>query len=55
MHRGLAHVRTEPRGQPLDEIEKHTDRDNFMAAEKAREYGLIDEVIDRMPAVKSVA
>jgi ATP-dependent Clp protease protease subunit len=42
-------------GQPLDEIEKHTDRDNFMAAEKAREYGLIDEVIDRMPAVKSVA
>jgi len=42
-------------GQPLDEIEKHTDRDNFMAAEKAREYGLIDEVIDRMPAVKSVS
>ena len=42
-------------GQPLDEIEKHTDRDNFMAAEKARDYGLIDEVIDRMPAVKSVA
>jgi ATP-dependent Clp protease protease subunit len=42
-------------GQPLDEIEKHTDRDNFMAAEKAREYGLIDEVIDRMPTVKSVA
>ena len=41
-------------GQPLDEIEKHTDRDNFMAAERAREYGLIDEVIDRMPTVKSV-
>ena len=42
-------------GQPLEEIEKHTDRDNFMAAERAREYGLIDEVIDRMPTVKSVA
>ena len=41
-------------GQPLDEIEKPTDRDNFMAAERAREYGLIDEVIDRMPTVKSV-
>ena len=41
-------------GQPLDEIEKHTDRDNFMAAEKARDYGLIDEVIDRMPATKAV-
>jgi ATP-dependent Clp protease protease subunit len=41
-------------GQPLDKIEEHTDRDNFMAAEVAREYGLIDEVIDRMPDVKSV-
>ena len=40
-------------GQPLDEIEKHTDRDNFMAAEKARDYGLIDEVIDRMPTEKA--
>jgi ATP-dependent Clp protease protease subunit len=36
-------------GQPLDKIEEHTDRDNFMAAEVARQYGLIDEVIDRMP------
>ena len=41
-------------GQPLDKIEEHTDRDNFMAAEVARQYGLIDEVIDRMPEVKSV-
>jgi len=42
-------------GQPLDKIEEHTDRDNFMAAEVARQYGLIDEVIDRMPDVKSVS
>ena len=41
-------------GQPLDKIEEHTDRDNFMAAEVAKQYGLIDEVIDRMPEVKSV-
>ena len=41
-------------GQPLDKIEEHTDRDNFMAAEVARQYGLINEVIDRMPEVKSV-
>ena len=41
-------------GQPLDKIEEHTDRDNVMAAEVARQYGLIDEVIDRMPEVKSV-
>jgi ATP-dependent Clp protease protease subunit len=32
-------------GQPLEVIEKDTDRDNFMSAEQACTYGLIDEVI----------
>lgn len=32
-------------GQPISVIEKDTDRDNFMTAEQAIEYGLIDEVI----------
>lgn len=32
-------------GQPLDIIERDTDRDNFMSAEKAKEYGLIDQVL----------
>ena len=32
-------------GKPLEQIERDTDRDNFMTAEEAREYGLIDEVI----------
>ena len=32
-------------GQTLETIEKDTDRDNFMSAEAAKEYGLIDEVI----------
>ena len=32
-------------GQPLKKIEKDTDRDNFMSAEEALEYGLIDKVI----------
>jgi len=32
-------------GQPLKKIEKDTDRDFFMTAEEAREYGLIDKVI----------
>jgi len=31
--------------QPLDKIQKDTDRDFFMSAEEAREYGLVDEVI----------
>jgi len=32
-------------GRTLEEIEKDTDRDNFMSAEEAAEYGLIDRVI----------
>lgn len=32
-------------GKPLDIIEKDTDRDYFMSAEEAKEYGLIDEVL----------
>jgi ATP-dependent Clp protease, protease subunit len=32
-------------GQPLKRIEKDTDRDNFLSAREAAEYGLIDEVI----------
>ena len=33
-------------GQSLEKIEKDTDRDYFMSAEEAKEYGLIDKVID---------
>jgi ATP-dependent Clp protease protease subunit len=32
-------------GQPLDKIQKDSDRDYFMSAQEAKEYGLIDEVI----------
>jgi len=34
-------------GQPIDVIAKDTDRDNFMTAERAKEYGLIDHVLER--------
>lgn len=34
-------------GQPLEVIEKDTDRDNFMSAEQALEYGLIDKVMEK--------
>ena len=34
-------------GHPLEKIEKDTDRDRFMSAEEAREYGLIDQVVER--------
>ncbi|MFO0938394.1 MAG: ATP-dependent Clp protease proteolytic subunit [Gemmataceae bacterium] len=36
-------------GKTLDMIERDTDRDNFMTAAEARDYGLIDAVLDRMP------
>ncbi|MGM8212589.1 ATP-dependent Clp endopeptidase proteolytic subunit ClpP [Virgibacillus sp. W0430] len=34
-------------GQPIDVIEADTDRDNFMSAERAVEYGLIDKILAR--------
>ena len=37
-------------GNPLDKIEKDTDRDCFMSAEEARQYSLIDNVIEQMTA-----
>jgi ATP-dependent Clp protease protease subunit len=36
-------------GQPLEKIEKDTDRDNFMTAKEAMEYGLVDLVLVRLP------
>ncbi len=41
---GILHQHT---GQPLEQIEQDTDRDKFLSAEQAREYGLIDRVLDR--------
>jgi ATP-dependent Clp protease protease subunit len=34
-------------GKPLELIEKDTDRDNFLTAQQALEYGLIDKVIEK--------
>lgn len=39
-------------GQDLTTLENDTDRDNFMSAEEAREYRLIDTVLERLPAVE---
>jgi ATP-dependent Clp protease protease subunit len=35
-------------GQTLDKIESETDRDNFLSASEAVEYGLVDRVLERM-------
>lgn len=39
-------------GRSLDEIERDTDRDNFMSAEEAKKYGLIDQVVETMTPKK---
>jgi ATP-dependent Clp protease protease subunit len=36
-------------GQTLTKIEQDTDRDNFMSPEEARSYGLIDNILERLP------
>lgn len=36
-------------GKSLEQINRDTDRDNFMTAEEARDYGLIDAVLERIP------
>jgi ATP-dependent Clp protease protease subunit len=43
----LNRIMAEHTGQPLDVIARDTDRDNFMSAEEAVKYGLIDEVINK--------
>ena len=43
----LNKILSENTGQPLEVIEKDTDRDNFMSAQEACDYGLIDKVMKR--------
>ncbi|WP_053955947.1 ATP-dependent Clp endopeptidase proteolytic subunit ClpP [Inediibacterium massiliense] len=45
MRETINKILSERTGQPLDKISKDTDRDNFMEAKEAVEYGLIDKVI----------
>jgi ATP-dependent Clp protease protease subunit len=48
----LNRILAERTGQPLEKIEQDTDRDYFMTAEEAKEYGLIDHVITSLPSSK---
>ena len=41
----LNRIMSETTGQPLETIQRDTDRDNFMSADEAKEYGLVDHVI----------
>jgi ATP-dependent Clp protease protease subunit len=46
----LNRLMAEHTGQPLDVIERDTERDRFMDAEQSREYGLVDEVVNSRTA-----
>ena len=43
--KNLNQILADNAGKPVEEVEKDTDRDNWLSADEAKEYGLIDEVI----------
>ena len=45
----LYEIKVERTGKTLADIERDTDRDNFLSADAAAEYGLIDKVIEKRP------
>jgi len=45
----LNKILAEKTGQPLERIERDTERDYFLSAEEARDYGLVDQVIAKRP------
>ncbi|SNZ05338.1 ATP-dependent Clp protease proteolytic subunit ClpP [Terribacillus aidingensis] len=50
MRKKLNEIMAERSGQPLEVIERDTDRDNFLTAEQAVNYGLIDKVMEKKPS-----
>ena len=40
----INHILADHTGQPLDKINEDTERDNFMSADEAKEYGIVDEI-----------
>ena len=45
----MNHLLSEMTGQPLEVIERDTDRDNWMTADDAVRYGIIDKVVEKRP------
>ena len=43
----LAEIMAKNTGKSVDQIIKDMDRDNWMSAEEAKKYGIIDQVIDK--------
>ena len=49
LKRDLNEILIRHTGQSLDKIESDTDRDKFMSAREAQEYGIVDHVLQRLP------
>ena len=49
LKRDLNDILVRHTGRGLDEIERDTDRDKFMSAREALEYGIVDHVLERLP------
>jgi len=45
-------ILAERTGQPLEKVEKDTERDYYMTAEEAKEYGLVDQVLEKAEPAK---
>ena len=45
----LNSILAENSGKPYEQVEKDTDRDNYLSAEEAKEYGLIDQIFVKRP------
>ena len=52
MRRRINEVIARETGQPLERVEKDTDRNYWMSAEEAREYGLVDRIIENSDGIE---
>jgi len=50
MKKHLNDILVKHTGKTLDQVERDTDRDNFMSADEAKGYGIVDAVLEHVPA-----
>jgi ATP-dependent Clp protease protease subunit len=48
----LNRILSERTGQPIETIERDTDRDNFLSAEEAMNYGIVDKIMEKPPTTE---
>ncbi len=51
MKENLNRILAERTGKTLEEVQQDTERDHFLTAQEAKEYGLIDEVVGKVPTI----